>query len=97
MINLERVDNFLPRSYIEENSSFVAERFAMGKQVKSLFLIIWFRQFSCRKLENLEDFITKNIHQFEGTFGVLLFLYSILLSKVKLHTEKYLQNQNIDL
>lgn len=39
------------------------------------------RQFSCRKSEHLEDFIIRNIHQFEGTFGVLLFLYSILLSK----------------
>ncbi|XP_046848708.1 ubiquitin carboxyl-terminal hydrolase MINDY-3-like isoform X2 [Xenia sp. Carnegie-2017] len=39
------------------------------------------RQFSCCKSEHLENFITRNIHQFEGTFGVLLFLYSILLSK----------------
>lgn len=45
-------------------------------------LIFAFRQFSCRKSEHLEDFIVRNVHQFEGTFGVLLFLYSILLSKV---------------
>lgn len=47
-----------------------------------LYHVFLFRQFSCRKQEHLEDFVIKNIHQFEGTFGVLLFLYSILLSKV---------------
>ena len=48
----------------------------------SLSLFSGLSQVDCHVSEDLTQVINKNIAMLEGRFGVLLFLYSILLTKV---------------
>jgi len=48
----------------------------------SLSLFSGLSQVDCHVSEDLTQVINKNIAMLEGRFGILLFLYSILLTKV---------------
>ena len=50
----------------------------------SIIPVCYCSQVQCCVSEDVSQVINKNIAMLEGRFGVLLFLYSILLTKVQL-------------
>lgn len=53
---------------------------------KFILFLFSYSQVQCHALEDVTQVINKNIAMLEGRFGVLLFLYSVLLTKVLIVT-----------
>ena len=48
----------------------------------SLFVLFFYRCTKCENEDDLRTYIKSNLGMFKDTFGVVLYLYSIVLTKV---------------